>query len=101
MAKSYWVKNIHSPSLTAYLPAKDKATGDAVMICPGSGHVELVFGIEGQQPAKILQERGIAAFVLKYRLQSEPAHPTGLMGMAAKMRTAPCAWSVACRIRSG
>ena len=37
-AKDYWVKNIHNPSLTVFLPAKDKANGAAVVICPGGGH---------------------------------------------------------------
>jgi acetyl esterase/lipase len=43
LAKDYWIRNIHNPSVTAYLPPKDKATGDAVVICPGGGHRELVF----------------------------------------------------------
>jgi len=37
-AKDWWVKNIHNPSITAYLPAKNLATGAAVLICPGGGH---------------------------------------------------------------
>ena len=45
-AKSYWVRNVHSLSLTAFLPPKDIATGAVVIICPGGGHAELVFGVE-------------------------------------------------------
>jgi hypothetical protein len=41
-AKDYWVKNIHNPSLTVYLPPADKANGAAVVICPGGGHRLLV-----------------------------------------------------------
>src|SRR4051812_17154981 len=41
-AASYWVKNIHNPSLTVFLPPKEKATGAAVVVCPGGGFRELV-----------------------------------------------------------
>ena len=77
-AKLYWVKNIHNPSLTVYLPPKDKATGAAVIICPGGGHRELVFNAEGRQPAEFLASLGVAAFVLKYRLAREENSPYSL-----------------------
>src|SRR5450755_4044201 len=51
-AASYWVKNINNPSLTVFLPPREKATGAAVVICPGGGFRELVFGAEGVDPAK-------------------------------------------------
>jgi acetyl esterase/lipase len=60
--------NIHHPSVTPYLPAKEKATGAAVIIAPGGGHRELWITHEGYNPAKWFSDRGIAAFVLKYRL---------------------------------
>src|ERR1700679_2277419 len=47
IAKDYYVKNIHNPSITLYLPPKDKATGTAVVIFPGGGHRLLVFDHEG------------------------------------------------------
>jgi len=62
------VSNIHHPSLTPYLPAKDKVNGAAVIIAPGGGHRELWITHEGYNEAKWLSERGITAFVLKYRL---------------------------------
>src|SRR5262249_26253612 len=71
LAKDYWVKNIHNPSITAYLPPADKANGAAVVICPGGGHRELVFKAEGEEPAAFLNNLGVAAFVLKYRLARE------------------------------
>jgi acetyl esterase/lipase len=74
-AKDYWVKNIHNPSITAYLPAKDKATGAAVLICPGGGHRELVFEAEGRDPGLYLANMGVAAFALKYRLAREEGSP--------------------------
>lgn len=66
------ISNIHHPSVTVYLPAKQKATGAAVIIAPGGGHKELWITHEGYNPAKWFSDRGIAAFVLKYRL----AHDT-------------------------
>lgn len=64
----YILSNIHRPSVTVYLPAKEKATGTAVVVIPGGGHRELWFTHEGHNVAKWLSERGIAAFILKYRL---------------------------------
>ena len=66
------ISNIHHPSVTPYLPAREKATGAAVIIAPGGGHRELWIDHEGYNPAKWCSDRGIAAFVLKYRL----AHDT-------------------------
>ena len=70
-AKDYWVKNIHNPSLTVFLPPKEKANGTAVIVCPGGGHRELVYNAEGVEPAQYLANLGITAFVLKYRLFRE------------------------------
>ena len=77
-AESYWVKSIHNPSITAFLPPPDKATGAAVIICPGGGHRELVFKAEGVDAAKYLNSIGVAAFVLKYRLAREEGAPYDL-----------------------
>jgi len=74
-AKDYWVANIHNPSLTIYLPPKEKATGAAVVICPGGGHRLLVFNAEGDEPARYLASIGVAAFALKYRLGREEGSP--------------------------
>jgi alpha-N-acetylglucosaminidase len=70
-AQDYWVKNIHNPSITAYLAPKDKANGTAVLICPGGGHRLLVYNAEGRDAALYLNSLGISAFVLKYRLFRE------------------------------
>ena len=70
-AKDYWVKNIHDPSITVYLPPKENANGTGVLIIPGGGHRLLVYKAEGVDPAEYLNSLGVAAFVLKHRLQRE------------------------------
>jgi acetyl esterase/lipase len=74
-AESYWVRNVHNPSVTVFLPPKEKATGAAVVVCPGGGHRELVFKAEGAEAAQFLNSIGVAAFALKYRLGREPGSP--------------------------
>jgi acetyl esterase/lipase len=66
------VSNIHNPSLTPFLPSKDKATGAAVIVLPGGGHMFLSIDHEGYDVAQYLADHGIAAFVLKYRLARAP-----------------------------
>src|SRR5437879_2422238 len=65
------VYSIHNPSITPYLPPKDKTTGAAVIVIPGGGHRVLAIDHEGYNVAQWLSERGISAFVLKYRLARE------------------------------
>lgn len=75
LAKDWWVKNIHNPSLTVYFPPKEKTNGAAVIICPGGGHSQLVITSEGQQAAEYFNSIGVTAFVLKYRLFREDNSP--------------------------
>lgn len=65
------VCNVHNPTLTPYIPDAAKSTGTAIIICPGGGHSKLCLGHEGYALAEWFRERGIAAFVLKYRLARE------------------------------
>lgn len=58
----------HEPAIYVFLPPKDKATGAAMVVAPGGGHRQLVMEKEGWEVADWLNDRGIAAFVLKYRL---------------------------------
>ncbi len=74
-AKDWWVKNIHNPSLTVYLPLKERANGTAIVVCPGGGHRALVFNSEGKEAAKFLTGLGVTVFVLKYRLFREDNSP--------------------------
>jgi acetyl esterase/lipase len=66
------------PSITIYLPDASKATGTAVVVCPGGGYVALAMDHEGEQVAEWLNNLGIAAFVLKYRLGPKYHHPIEL-----------------------
>jgi acetyl esterase/lipase len=69
------VSNIHNPSITVYLPDKKKATGAAVIILPGGAHRFLSIDHEGYDVAKWFSERGVAGFVLKYRLAKSEGSP--------------------------
>jgi len=62
------VFNVITPTLTAYLPERAKATGTGVIIAPGGAFVALAIDLEGNNVARWLQDKGIAAFVLKYRI---------------------------------
>jgi acetyl esterase/lipase len=59
--------NVVTPTLSAYLPDRGRATGTGVIIAPGGAFVALAMDLEGREVAQWLQERGIAAFLLKYR----------------------------------
>lgn len=75
VAKDYYVRNIHNPSLTVYEAPKDKANGAAIIICPGGGHRLLVYNSEGVAPAKFYNSLGITVFILKYRLGRDTLSP--------------------------
>ena len=62
-------RNISEATLTPFLADPDTATGASVIVAPGGGFMWLSMGNEGWEVAEALQERGINAFVLKYRLQ--------------------------------
>lgn len=62
---------VNNPILEIYLPEKSTATGAAVIICPGGSYKVLTYQAEGVRTAMELSKRGIAAFVLKYRLPDD------------------------------
>ena len=70
-ANSSIIRGVTKPTLEIYLPEKEKATGAAVIICPGGSYSVLVYQGEGIRTAKEFQKNGIAAFVLKYRLPDD------------------------------
>jgi acetyl esterase/lipase len=63
--------NISQPTLAVYLPDRKIATGTAVIICPGGGYGMESYRLEGTVIAEAFLRRGIAAFILKYRLPSD------------------------------
>ena len=62
---------VTDPELEIYLPEKEKATGAAVIICPGGSYKVLTYQGEGVRTAQGLMNNGIASFVLKYRLPDD------------------------------
>jgi acetyl esterase/lipase len=64
-------RGVTKPTLEIYFPAKDKANGTAVIICPGGAYGVLVYQGEGIATAKQFANNGITAFVLKYRLPDD------------------------------
>lgn len=62
------IHKISRPTLSIFIPAPEKATGVAVIICPGGGYYIEAAGHEGFDVARRFTEMGITAFVLKYRL---------------------------------
>ena len=68
-----FVRNVSQATLTPFLPERSKANGAAVIVAPGGGFRILSMGNEGWEVAQALKERGVAAFVLKYRLQRTAA----------------------------
>lgn len=59
------------PTLSVFLPPKDKANGTAVIICPGGGYGVSLTKREGSDVARVFNQAGVTAFVLKYRLPSK------------------------------
>ncbi len=70
--KTLSVRNVTEASLLPVLPDRNKATGAAAIVAPGGGFMALAWDLEGMQVARALADRGIAAFVLKYRTDPTP-----------------------------
>ena len=65
--KTRTIYNVSQPTITAYLPKPELATGTAVIVAPGGAFHILSIDSEGIEVAKWLNSKGVAAFVLKYR----------------------------------
>src|SRR5690606_33789273 len=74
---SVFARNVTDATLTPFLPDPAKATGAAVIVAPGGGFRSLSMENEGWDVARALADRGVAAFVLKYRLNQTPADLDG------------------------
>lgn len=66
------VRNVTRPTITPYLPDPAKATGAGVLVAPGGAFLQLSMTSEGEEIARWFADQGIAAFVLKYRLNESP-----------------------------
>lgn len=75
------------PTLAAYIPASNP-THTAVVIAPGGGYSKLAYRYEGIDMAKWLNEHGVAAFVLNYRIGPTYQHPVELGDAQRAIRTA-------------
>jgi acetyl esterase/lipase len=69
IAKDYWVRNVHNPSLAIFRPKRQN--GAAVIVIPGGAHKLIVWTTEGLNVGPALNRYGITVFVLKYRLAHE------------------------------
>jgi acetyl esterase/lipase len=74
---SVFARNVTEATLTPFLPEPGKATGAAVIIAPGGGFRTLSMENEGWDAARALADKGVAAFVLKYRLNQTPPDMAG------------------------
>src|SRR5512138_2791668 len=74
---SKFARNVTVATITPFLPDPAKASGAAVVVAPGGGFRTLSMENEGWNVARALAERGVAAFVLKYRLNQTPADMAG------------------------
>ncbi len=85
MGAALMVRNVTRPTLTPFLPKRGKANGAAVIIAPGGAFMGLAMQHEGWDVARALADRGIAAFVLKYRLIETPTDETESMRFMGTM----------------
>jgi acetyl esterase/lipase len=82
---SVFARNVTVATLTPFLPDPAKATGAAVIVAPGGGFRTLSMENEGWDVAKALASKGVAAFVLKYRLNQTPPDMAGFERSMAEM----------------
>ncbi len=78
---------IDIPTITPFPAPKDKATGAAIIVCPGGGYVKLSDVKEGSAVAEYLNSIGVTAFVLKYRLGPKYGQPNQLLDASRAIRT--------------
>ncbi|HEY0315035.1 MAG TPA: alpha/beta hydrolase [Sphingomonas sp.] len=83
VAQDYWVKSINDPSLTVFPADPRHNSGAAIIVVPGGGHKMLVWTTEGIDIAPRLNQMGVTAFVLKYRLAREDGSPYSIERDAA------------------
>ena len=70
------VSLVQTPDIAVYLPTRQTATGQAIIVCPGGGYRFLSYNLEGTDVAYWLVSKGIAAIVLKSRLPNSKSNIT-------------------------
>ncbi len=68
---------VSKPTITVFRPPKEKATGTAMLICPGGGYWDLYWQLEGEEVAAWLNSIGVTGIILKYRVPRRPDEPKG------------------------
>jgi acetyl esterase/lipase len=71
------ITNVSKPTLTVYLPEKEKNAGTAMVICPGGGYWDLYWELEGEEVAAWLNSLGMTGIILKYRVPRRPGDVRG------------------------
>src|SRR6266436_3191116 len=69
------ITDVTKPTISIYQPSKEKATGTAILICPGGGYWNLYWQLEGEEVAGWLNSIGVSGIILKYRVPRRPDEP--------------------------
>lgn len=80
-----WISNVTVPTLLPVLPEDPDATRAAVLVVPGGGFQFVSIDNEGYPIADWLADRGVAAFVLKYRVMAAPEDPDGFLAHMSRL----------------
>ena len=83
LANSRLVRNVSRPTLTVFLPEPSLAVGTGMIVCPGGAFHFLMVDKEGSEIARWLNARGVAAFVLTYRVLPTPDDDEAFGAIAA------------------
>jgi acetyl esterase/lipase len=70
--------NVSKPTITVYRPAKEKETGTTVVVCPGGAYSILAMDLEGTEVCRWLNDLGVTAILLKYRVPARKGKPRHL-----------------------
>ena len=76
------IVNVHTPSIEVHLASPEKNTGTALIVAPGGGHRQIVWGSEGTDLLEWLNGMGVNVFILKYRLAQTPNYKYTVEGEA-------------------
>lgn len=86
------ITNVSEPTITVYPAPDEVATGAAVVVCPGGGYNILAYDLEGDEVCEWLNNLGVTAVLLKYRVprrEGRAKHEAAFAGRAACDRICP------------